>query len=271
MANLTVAPAWSGIYQLETSDPVQAGPDGILNVPPAQLGNRTEYLKLRADQVDDARGAHATLKARIDAIEGSRGIVAQGSAFIKNKFVVSGMVLTKDAAVRTLHLSASGVVGAGVSRVYTDGQVVAIPDDDHHVAVPTNESASPKTYYAYFRRSAMRVQIGTTVPEDGLLLYTLVVPAGDVDSLAGVTLANGRIIQSVDAWASSFTPSVTVPLAVPVPDVNYAVHMEVESATNRSAVGALTAYDKAVNAFKIKSSGSADNIRVRWTLTRLAA
>ncbi|MEX4004919.1 hypothetical protein AB4Y38_39375 [Paraburkholderia sp. EG285A] len=34
-----------GIYQFETSDPVQGGPDGIDNVPTKQLANRTSWLR----------------------------------------------------------------------------------------------------------------------------------------------------------------------------------------------------------------------------------
>jgi phage-related tail fiber protein len=46
MANLPEQAQWEdGIYQLETSDPVLAGPDGIDNRQATQLGNRTAYLK----------------------------------------------------------------------------------------------------------------------------------------------------------------------------------------------------------------------------------
>ena len=46
MANLKEKPEWSpGVYQLETSDPVMGGPDGIDNLQAKQLANRTLYLK----------------------------------------------------------------------------------------------------------------------------------------------------------------------------------------------------------------------------------
>ena len=46
MANLILTPEWvEGIYQLETSDPVMGGPDGIDNRQAIQLGKRTEFLK----------------------------------------------------------------------------------------------------------------------------------------------------------------------------------------------------------------------------------
>ncbi|UVK85244.1 tail fiber protein [Pseudomonas sichuanensis] len=58
MANLPEQAQWEeGIYQLETSDPVLAGPDGIDNLQAKQLGNRTAYLK---GQVDDIKQSLAS-------------------------------------------------------------------------------------------------------------------------------------------------------------------------------------------------------------------
>ncbi|WP_052461938.1 pyocin knob domain-containing protein [Necropsobacter massiliensis] len=46
MANLILTPEWTeGIYQLETSDLIIGGPDGIDNRQAIQLGKRTEWLK----------------------------------------------------------------------------------------------------------------------------------------------------------------------------------------------------------------------------------
>lgn len=59
MANLTEASQWeAGIYQLETSDPVEGGPDGIDNVQARQLGNRTRFLKDSFDAHTAADNPH---------------------------------------------------------------------------------------------------------------------------------------------------------------------------------------------------------------------
>lgn len=51
MANLILTPEWvDGIYQLETSDPVMGGPDGIDNRQAIQLGKRTEWLKKEVEK-----------------------------------------------------------------------------------------------------------------------------------------------------------------------------------------------------------------------------
>ena len=45
MANLSEMSRWeAGIYQWETSDPVQGGPNGIDNRPTRELANRTRWL-----------------------------------------------------------------------------------------------------------------------------------------------------------------------------------------------------------------------------------
>ena len=50
MANLTELTNYeSGIYQIEVTDPVQGGPDGISNLQAKQLANRTNYLKTEQD------------------------------------------------------------------------------------------------------------------------------------------------------------------------------------------------------------------------------
>lgn len=54
MANLTEIAQWeAGVYQLDTSDPVLGGPDGVDNRQAQQLANRTAYLK---DKIEDLNG-----------------------------------------------------------------------------------------------------------------------------------------------------------------------------------------------------------------------
>lgn len=51
MANLPETPQWEdGIYQIEVSDPVLGGPDGISNRQAKQLAKRTSYLKKQVEQ-----------------------------------------------------------------------------------------------------------------------------------------------------------------------------------------------------------------------------
>jgi len=67
MANITEElsnPKWAeGIYQLETTDPVLGGPNGIANRQAKELAARTQYLKKK--QEEDKPGAASTTKAGI--------------------------------------------------------------------------------------------------------------------------------------------------------------------------------------------------------------
>ena len=87
MANLKENAAWeSGIYQLETTDPVVGGVDGISNKQAIQLANRTSYLKEKVDALMPAK-----IFEEIKKIDGTdSGLDADkldgldSSAFLKN-------------------------------------------------------------------------------------------------------------------------------------------------------------------------------------------
>ncbi|KVT57986.1 gp53-like domain-containing protein [Burkholderia ubonensis] len=60
MSNLIEVDRWeNGIYQLETSDPVIGGPDGIDNLQAKQLANRTQFLKRLLEAGQSNLDAHA--------------------------------------------------------------------------------------------------------------------------------------------------------------------------------------------------------------------
>lgn len=59
MANLPETPQWEdGIYQIEVSDPVLGGPDGISNRQAKQLAKRTSYLKQQVEKGGSDLAAH---------------------------------------------------------------------------------------------------------------------------------------------------------------------------------------------------------------------
>ncbi|WP_412023266.1 tail fiber protein [Burkholderia cepacia] len=89
MANLKEESKWEvGVYQFETSDPVEGGPDGVDNVPTKQLANRTRHLKDRADGNDRRADANDT---RVDAL--GKRVDALGN----DKLPISGDVAMKGA------------------------------------------------------------------------------------------------------------------------------------------------------------------------------
>lgn len=59
MATLPETPQWEdGIYQIEVSDPVLGGPDGLTNRPAKQLASRTLYLKQHVEETGQGLASH---------------------------------------------------------------------------------------------------------------------------------------------------------------------------------------------------------------------
>lgn len=90
MANLPESAVWEiGIYQIEVTDPVIGGVDGISNSQGKQLANRTAYLK---DAVDTHETRIDNLQAStsyLDRLKGAGSLVKQGvvtSAINNNVF-----------------------------------------------------------------------------------------------------------------------------------------------------------------------------------------
>lgn len=82
MANLTEQNQYEdGIYQIEKSDPVVGGADGISNRQANQLANRTHWLKARLDGLLDGSRI-ATLAARLATPRKINGVAFDGSADI---------------------------------------------------------------------------------------------------------------------------------------------------------------------------------------------
>ena len=82
MANITEElnnPQWSeGIYQLETTDPVLGGPNGIANRQAKELAARTQYLKKKQEK--DKPGAASTTKAGIVQLSSATDSTAEDKA-----------------------------------------------------------------------------------------------------------------------------------------------------------------------------------------------
>ena len=74
MANLNETAQWeTGIYQLETSDPVMGGPDGIDNRQAKQLANRTLWLKNQTEALQTATAGKAASATTVTAGNGLTG------------------------------------------------------------------------------------------------------------------------------------------------------------------------------------------------------
>lgn len=76
MGKLTELEQWDeDVYQIETSDPVLGGPEGITNRPAKQLANRTQWLKKHLQDANDALAEHAKSRNHPDATLTDKGFV----------------------------------------------------------------------------------------------------------------------------------------------------------------------------------------------------
>lgn len=76
MGKLTEIEQWDeDVYQIETSDPVLGGPEGITNKPAKQLANRTQWLKKQLQEANNALAEHAKSRNHPDATLINKGFV----------------------------------------------------------------------------------------------------------------------------------------------------------------------------------------------------
>lgn len=77
MANLVLTANWgTGIYQLETNDPVLGGPEGISNRQARELGNRTVWLRQQIEASDVLLAMHMDSRDHPAATTSLQGMVA---------------------------------------------------------------------------------------------------------------------------------------------------------------------------------------------------
>lgn len=76
MGKLTELEQWDeDVYQIETSDPVLGGPEGLSNRPQKQLANRTQWLKKQLEDANNALAEHARSRNHPDATLTDKGFV----------------------------------------------------------------------------------------------------------------------------------------------------------------------------------------------------
>lgn len=118
MANLILTRQWvENIYQLETSDPVMGGPDGIDNRQAKELGARTNYLKDQVDGINRDRTGYAPkaspaftgVPTAPTAVLGTNNTQIATTAFVKT--AIAALVGSAPAALDTLEELARALAG----------------------------------------------------------------------------------------------------------------------------------------------------------------
>lgn len=200
--------------------------------------------------------------------------IQQGVVTLYNRFIVSGCIVGAVPGTRNIQITATGTYDkTHFSRFWAGGQLRAFDDIQSSVAaVPTNSGTASQTYYAFLLQDgdSYKAKVDTSVPDGAIRLYRITVPAGDTGAdLSKVSFADERRVETNYTAYYNSLPFVMVTLpGYTMPDApDYGVDLEVESASGGlDTVGQLRAIEKGNNGFKIVTSGTADNIVIRWTL-----
>lgn len=197
----------------------------------------------------------------------------QGIAYLYNKYVINGCVVSKMSNSRYVQISLTGTyVSGNVSKISVDGKYAGIADEQMIAMVPMNTDSVADIYYLYIDYDSVqgryRSYLAATVPDGKLTLYKITVPANDTGmDLTSVTLTDMRRIEAINTIRNT-QPYILVSIpGFPMLDAgDYDVNVTIESASDVMSVGEIIVYDKQSNGFKLKITGSADNTQIRWTL-----
>jgi len=304
MANLTGTADFKGfIRKLETTDPKH--PD-TWNPNYQALINNDVYLKQTADEVASARNGKANLSVRLSELaaslsgqseEADNNKVAvlqyavqhaalaqsgvwglknvaqqQGEIVITNRGLVRGCEASKSTtATRNLNFT------AGVCFAF--GRTFAVSGTQNAASVPSNPSPAPVTVYAYLFQNASGAwrpavtPVGTELPDGAILLYQLTLPAGNTDAsdpaLSHVLLTSVRRFEPQFPLLLDSPPTHNVAINR-LNGWDYQVTFDVVAAHGAPCgADAVIATNRSSNGFAVRLESAADNVRVRWQLTRL--
>ncbi len=122
MGNLNETEKWEEkIYQLETSDPVLGGADGISNRAPRQLANRTKWLKKKTEEAAQSLAEHVRSRNHPDATLTAKGFTQLSSATNST----SETLAATPKAVKAAYDLAAGK--APVSHTHPWSQITGVP------------------------------------------------------------------------------------------------------------------------------------------------
>ncbi|NDY73994.1 hypothetical protein DO021_19700 [Desulfobacter hydrogenophilus] len=201
----------------------------------------------------------------------------EGDVTILNRGVISGCAVTRvpdEASGGTRNLDFAG------GKAFGFGTVFGKSAQEDATVVPSNDGAASAVCYVYLVIDNSGVvqcdctALGESVPDNGIELYRVTVPAGNNETtdpyLAAVTLTDTRrlepqwpLIASNPAWAYIALQNI-------LPDGEYAVYTEITSFVGgEQQCGRARVEDRLKNGFKLYITGAADTVRVRYTATRI--
>ncbi|WP_429129239.1 phage tail protein [Aeromonas veronii] len=173
MANVPETPSFdAGIYQIETTDPVLGGPNGIANAQAKGLANRTAFLKQQIDQLNSGQltpdwiASQTYVQGELQKLDAKQSVRAATVANITLSGVqtIDGVVLT--VGERVLVKDQAAAAQNGIYLVAAQGWVRSIDADNGtklssgaRVAVEAGTSNAGSVWYL---STAGTINVGTT-------------------------------------------------------------------------------------------------------------
>lgn len=174
MANVTEIPSYdTGIYQIETTDPVLGGPNGIANAQAKGLANRTAFLKQQIDQLNSGQFAPSWIASqtyvqgelqKLDAKQSVRAATV-ANITLSGAQTIDGVVLT--VGDRVLVKDQTAAAQNGIYLVAAQGWTRATDAGDGtklssgaRVSVEEGAINAGKVWYL---ATAGAISVGTTV------------------------------------------------------------------------------------------------------------
>jgi len=285
MATLPESENWeAGVYQFETTDPVQGGPDGIDNLPNKQLANRTAYLKAHLED----------LRTSVEAVgvEGQNALwiaVEQALAFAglleqelqRNQTVrhQEGVItLQNRGIIRGCGLSASTTANRNLNiapgAVFMRGREWGSGAEENAASVPSNSGDETGSAQAYLVEIGGTLRLAVTglnedAPTDALVIATLTIPAGSTGSsdpnLGNVNVTTTARTEPDWPWVQSSPVYAQQDFANVMGGSDYHLDFDVIGYDGGQPPTLVVAEeDRAANTFRAYLTGTADNVRCRY-------
>ena len=258
MANLTLTRQWvENIYQLETSDPVMGGPDGVDNRQAKELGARTNWLKDQVDTINQDRTGYAPKASPVftgvptapTAALGTNNTQIATTAFVKT--AIAALVGSAPAALDTLEELARALAGDANLKATLLAEIGKKANATDFNALHDLFIGVPIPYPSYAVPTGCLVMNGQRFDKARYPKLAQKYPSGELPDLRGEFIRGWDIGRGVDVGRALLSAQLGSPIVQESNSVNNVISM---SGNNLKQIG-----------FDESKLGETPNITVKMT------
>lgn len=186
MTNLIENPIWeSGIYQIEKSDLVEGGPDGISNLQAKQLANRTGFLlselhtaNLRIDEALD-NSDNLAVQAALEGVISDIGVLSKEMTRTQEVYDQSGQITLYNRGLISggaLHFIGNRLIRIEGGRCFMFGREWTFPSSTVEIPPNPHSSTLELQLCLIIGNNECNLMVGRFQEYDGVILYNLSLP-----------------------------------------------------------------------------------------------